>query len=592
MNLIQTAALLDAFCAEHDLADAAADLLTRLIGVDTTMRADLAAMAASESAAFALLEAHFRETLGGRARPERVAIRPAIASEPDYTLPYFSATADHPRGRPAGEVYAGRANLVVRLGEPALPPLAVLNSHVDVVRPWLGARREGDTVFGRGACDAKGPCVSIVLAARMVAAACAALQRPIPPLACQFVIEEETGGNGSLSLATEPAPAPECIVVCEPTGLRVHPANRGAIWYEARLAADERHLAGLAARTILELEAEGRAIFDESDHPLFTSRPVQTCHGVLGPWGSHPSGVCGAVGLFLSFAPGIDAGAAAARLRPEIDAALAQYTARYGDKTREPDPDDASRPKVLRHYDLIPHAGGLWLGLYGKSGHMGSTPLLDGAITKAAYVIARLSGLGGSAGTALGAGRVEIRIADAPEPARQLPARSEEVPLPPAGPAPSCRSALTLAGGQGFVPTHGIADIRRRLADAVARAAREYCREAGLAAASVNAEVTFDRLHNNAYERPPNTRAVWTMLDAAAAAGAYRGDPVEGWNVSCDARLFADHWPDADVLTFGPGSLGHAHSEREQIRLTDILTAARTLALFLLAFSTREDAPR
>ena len=47
------------------------------------------------------------------------------------------------------------------------------------------------------------------------------------------------------------------------------------------------------AFAILALLDEGEAIKQESDHPLFPHRPVQTCTGILGPFGVHPSAICG-----------------------------------------------------------------------------------------------------------------------------------------------------------------------------------------------------------------------------------------------------------------------------------------------------------
>ena len=55
------------------------------------------------------------------------------------------------------------------------------------------------------------------------------------------------------------------------------------------------------ALAILALLDEGEAIRQESDHPLFPHRPVQTCTGILGPFGVHPSAICGEVGFELIF---------------------------------------------------------------------------------------------------------------------------------------------------------------------------------------------------------------------------------------------------------------------------------------------------
>jgi acetylornithine deacetylase/succinyl-diaminopimelate desuccinylase-like protein len=75
------------------------------------------------------------------------------------------------------------------------------------------------------------------------------------------------------------------------------------------------------------------------------------------------------------------------------------------------------------------------------------------------------------------------------------------------------------------------------------------------------------------------------MRNAIAAAkktGLWKNEPVSGWTVSCDARLFATEYPEMPVLTFGPGELAFAHSDQEQIALKDIVKAVEFLSLFLL----------
>jgi len=59
-------------------------------------------------------------------------------------------------------------------------------------------------------------------------------------------------------------------------------------------------------------------------------------------------------------------------------------------------------------------------------------------------------------------------------------------------------------------------------------------------------------------------------------------EPVRGWEVSCDARLFAGEYPGMPVLTFGAGQLEHAHSERERIALSALFESIVFVALFAL----------
>ena len=55
-----------------------------------------------------------------------------------------------------------------------------------------------------------------------------------------------------------------------------------------------------------------------------------------------------------------------------------------------------------------------------------------------------------------------------------------------------------------------------------------------------------------------------------------------GWDVSCDARLFAGEYPDMPVITSGAGKLHFAHADNEQIFLPDLFKSIVFNALFLL----------
>jgi acetylornithine deacetylase/succinyl-diaminopimelate desuccinylase-like protein len=78
------------------------------------------------------------------------------------------------------------------------------------------------------------------------------------------------------------------------------------------------------------------------------------------------------------------------------------------------------------------------------------------------------------------------------------------------------------------------------------------------------------------------------LADAARASGVAVVEPLRGWDVSCDARIFAREYPESAVITFGAGSLQHAHSANEQVILNDVLAAAKTVARFALSFDPRK----
>jgi acetylornithine deacetylase len=230
-------------------------------------------------------------------RVERHPIPESIRDDPEYTSP----AVDRP--------FAGRDNLVARMAGPAPGRSAVVNSHVDVVPAddWPDAytpRVEGDVVFGRGACDAKG-CV-----ATMYLAACAMAELGLPragEVIFQIVVDEEVGGNGTLALVREGVRA-DGAVVCESTHLAVHPANRGAVWFRFDFQGRSCHMGSkhegvsaidLACETIgILYRYEAELIEDKKSQPLFAGYefPAQVNVGMIGG-GHFPSAVAGAAWL-------------------------------------------------------------------------------------------------------------------------------------------------------------------------------------------------------------------------------------------------------------------------------------------------------
>jgi acetylornithine deacetylase/succinyl-diaminopimelate desuccinylase-like protein len=216
---------------------------------------------------------------------------------------------------------------------------------------------------------------------------------------------------------------------------------------------------------------------------------------------------------------------------------------------------------VVRHYDLKLDQKTVVLRVYGAAGHMGSIRERDGAITKAAHLIRslvsskrRFESIG--APFVLGLGRQQ-----------------------PTGENP----VLVLEGGQGFVPTHTITEVMNRLEQAARRGADNYLSRLGIGVSGKDVvKVTYEKLHNVAFDGDPSSAAMQRAIKAARACGLWKDEPLLGWTVSCDARLFATEYPDMPVLTFGPGQLMHAHSDHEQINVEEIRAAAEFLAVFLL----------
>ena len=295
-------------CADAAFREEIVDLLERLCAIDTTPGDDLARLRENEQRAFDVI----RSALEGLRLPGASIVQkevsPSIRSHPAFSRPYYATGS-------VEEAYRGRSNLLYLLDrEPAQAGISgtALNAHIDVVPPFFPPARAGDFMTGRGTADDKGNVAAIIGALQVLAELeRRGIVRLQNKLTAMFVIDEETGGNGSLALAVdrELKARYDSILVLECTGNRLHPANRGAVFIkcEGRLA-DANDL-GRATPSLLEAFAlailalldEGESIRQESDHPLFPHRPVQTCTGILGPFGAHPSAICGEVGFEVIF---------------------------------------------------------------------------------------------------------------------------------------------------------------------------------------------------------------------------------------------------------------------------------------------------
>ena len=147
------------------------ELLLELCQVNTTPNPAVAKMGAAEDACFRILERELRGFTHTGAKLERRAINPGIAAHANFSLLHFTKTATRPEGLRAEEAYAGRSNLVYLVpgttGNAGGRSVAV-NAHVDVVAPYFAPSTRGSVVFGRGACDDKGPVVGIVAALKVL----------------------------------------------------------------------------------------------------------------------------------------------------------------------------------------------------------------------------------------------------------------------------------------------------------------------------------------------------------------------------------------------------------------------------------------
>ena len=128
-----------------------------------------------------------------------------------------------------------RGNVIATSGPNAARPAVVLSTHFDCVPPFFPSRIDGDRLFGRGACDAKG-----ILAAQ-VAAVDRLRREGETRVGLLFVVGEERGSDGA-KLANGAAAGTRFLINGEPTESRLGVATRGIL--RLRL-----HAAGRAAHS-------------------------------------------------------------------------------------------------------------------------------------------------------------------------------------------------------------------------------------------------------------------------------------------------------------------------------------------------------
>ena len=288
-------------------------------------------------------------------------------------------------------------------------------------------------------------------------------------------------------------------------------------------------------------------IKDESEHPLFPHRPVQTCNGMIGSFGEHPSRICGHVAFT------VNSKSEKAAIEQCITSAISEYTSIYGDKTQVID-SVTNQKKVDHHYDIIETSNGFKIDIFGSTGHMGSILENDDAILKFAHIAKKL---------------IEYK-------------HKESVDLELVLEKSDTTNQLILEGGQGFLPTHSIEDVMERIRNAFNKGVEEYLQFIN-STDRINVDVSYNKLHNAAFDGNPQSQSFQNAKFAAIQAGLITEDSViKGWDVSCDARLFATEYPEMPVITSGPGGLKYAHADNENLSIPEFTKSVLFTTLFLL----------
>lgn len=176
------------------------------------------------------------------------------------------------------EFLPGRANVVARF-ENGPGPIFAFNSHIDVVPAGDGwssdpfrLAENGGSLFGRGACDAKGPIVAMIEALRGLTSTRDAWRGT---LLAVFVADEEAASLGAKAYVKN-APRIDYVIVGEPTSNEAVVAHKGSLRPVVRVHGRTAHSgtpnlgenAILKSAELLGLIAQTHRAVSARTHPL------------------------------------------------------------------------------------------------------------------------------------------------------------------------------------------------------------------------------------------------------------------------------------------------------------------------------------
>jgi acetylornithine deacetylase len=140
----------------------------------------------------------------------------------EYLLRYISALAARSGGKAeAMPVTPERFNVYAEWGK----PIVMLSTHMDTVPPFIESREDSETIYGRGACDAKG------IIAAMIAAGENLIESGTRNFGLLFVVGEERNSAGAEAASRSPRGS-RYLINGEPTESKVALGSKGILRYE------------------------------------------------------------------------------------------------------------------------------------------------------------------------------------------------------------------------------------------------------------------------------------------------------------------------------------------------------------------------
>jgi acetylornithine deacetylase len=134
------------------------------------------------------------------------------------------------------EVTPGRSNVWATRAASAGQASVTLSTHLDTVTPHVPPRRDGDRLYGRGACDAKG------IAAAMLIAADRLVARGESRIGLLFLVGEEHGSDGARAANRLPTSS-RFLINGEPTESHLATGAKGSLRVTLRIKGREAHSA-------------------------------------------------------------------------------------------------------------------------------------------------------------------------------------------------------------------------------------------------------------------------------------------------------------------------------------------------------------
>jgi acetylornithine deacetylase len=125
-----------------------------------------------------------------------------------------------------------RPNVYARRGDPTV----VLSSHTDTVPPYIEFHEDGEYIYGRGSCDAKGPIAAMIKAAETL------MEAGVSDFGLLFVVGEEAGSVGAREANKIPNRC-RYLVNGEPTESKLALGSKGALKVALKVSGRAAHSA-------------------------------------------------------------------------------------------------------------------------------------------------------------------------------------------------------------------------------------------------------------------------------------------------------------------------------------------------------------